>query len=94
MIVGEGSVVGTLVEIKPELYQAVMQEIDELEQFRPAGNSWYLRVVRDVQVGERQVLAWMYYAGERVTQHLTDDHHIAHGDWVRWNAEQANHSLE
>lgn len=90
MIIGEGSVVGTLVEIEPALYETVMREIDELEQFRPNGNSWYLRVARYVNVGEQQILAWMYYASERVTQHLTNDHQITHGDWVRWNQEQAD----
>ncbi|KPL91626.1 gamma-glutamylcyclotransferase family protein [Herpetosiphon geysericola] len=85
VIPGEGTVVGTLVEIKPALYAAVMREIDELEQFSPAGNSWYLRVARYVEVGEQRILAWMYYAGERVSQHLTNDHRIVDGDWVGWN---------
>ncbi|GAA5531184.1 gamma-glutamylcyclotransferase family protein [Herpetosiphon gulosus] len=89
MIVGKGSVIGTLVEIEPALYETVMREIDELEQFRPNGNSWYLRVARYVNVGDQQILAWMYYASERVTQYLTNDHQITHGDWVRWNQEQA-----
>ncbi len=88
MIPGEGKVVGTLVEIEPELYPAVMREIDELEQFSPTGNSWYLRVARYVGVGEHQILAWMYYVSEQVTQDLTNDHRIADGDWVRWNQAQ------
>ncbi len=61
---GQGRVVGTLVEITPDLFQKTLWELDELEEYSPGDepHSVYLRRSTKVRLenGE-ETAAWVYY---------------------------------
>jgi gamma-glutamylcyclotransferase (GGCT)/AIG2-like uncharacterized protein YtfP len=84
---GEGSVLGDLMTIGPELYAEVLRDIDGLEEFDPASaTGWYLRVARVVLVNAVPTMAWIYHASPSVMATILHDHRIPGGDWVSFRA--------
>lgn len=88
-------VVGELVYVKDEVYQAVMQDLDGLEQYDPVSDSgWYLRVVREVESVQpvtdegnslaQTVRAWVYHGGPEVIAGMGDAHRVKDGDWLKY----------
>ncbi|MFD3581767.1 gamma-glutamylcyclotransferase family protein [Streptomyces sp. NPDC058683] len=78
-------VCGELVTARPESYDRLLLELDELEECVPGDpRSLYVRVERDV-VRRRDgaaVRAWVYLAGAAVTAGLrADGRRIQGGDW-------------
>jgi len=83
--VGRAHVYGELVWPMTHRYEAVMQTLDNLEQYDPANpdESWYLRIEHTVHLNaSRSVRAWLYLGRE---DHLKSWHkRIPSGDWSRF----------
>ncbi|WP_369222631.1 gamma-glutamylcyclotransferase family protein [Streptomyces sp. R39] len=82
---GAGAVRGELVTVRPESYDRLLLELDELEECVPEDPaSLYVRVARDV-VRLRDgvaVRAWVYVAGPAVAEKLrVAGRRVAGGDW-------------
>ncbi|MEU2422286.1 gamma-glutamylcyclotransferase family protein [Streptomyces sp. NPDC007851] len=79
------SVSGELATARPEAYDRLLLELDELEECVPGDPaSLYVRVERDV-VRLRDgaaVRAWVYLAGPAVTERLRADGRRIGGDWL------------
>ncbi|MEU0964860.1 gamma-glutamylcyclotransferase family protein [Streptomyces sp. NPDC005917] len=80
-----GELSGELVTVRPESYDRLLLELDELEEYVPKDpQSLYIRVERDV-VRRRDgatVRAWVYLAGDAVAAGLrADGRRIEGGDW-------------
>lgn len=57
---------GVLLTIRPEVYTATLQALDDLEDYRPgAAGNLYERVTHTVQTAGAQVAAWVYVAGSQ-----------------------------
>lgn len=80
----EGLVHGELMYIKPELYDDVMQSLDNLEGYNPKHpeHSMYRRVLRIVRVGSKTVKAYVYVWN----RHTPRTDRIESGDWARFTA--------
>ncbi|MEV7322583.1 gamma-glutamylcyclotransferase family protein [Streptomyces sp. NPDC093970] len=81
-----GELTGELVTARPESYDRLLLELDELEEYEAGDpHSLYVRVARDV-VRRRDgaaVPAWVYLAGAAVAAGLrADGRRIAGGDWL------------
>ncbi|MGW7420208.1 gamma-glutamylcyclotransferase family protein [Streptomyces sp. NPDC054813] len=81
-----GGLSGELVTARPESYDRLLLELDELEECVPGDpRSLYVRVERDV-VRRRDgaaVRAWVYLAGAAVAAELrADGRRIEGGDWL------------
>jgi gamma-glutamylcyclotransferase (GGCT)/AIG2-like uncharacterized protein YtfP len=58
---------GYLIHIKPHLYDAVLEHVDQLEGYRAYKTAnWYERVCREIQTERGNVRAWVYVAGVRL----------------------------
>jgi gamma-glutamylcyclotransferase (GGCT)/AIG2-like uncharacterized protein YtfP len=58
------TVIGVLVDLPQETYEACMRELDALEEFVPgASNNHYERVVVSLQTAEGERQGWVYIAG-------------------------------
>ena len=95
MTEGKGRVAGHLVELKPELYDTLLTELDWLEGYSegaPDEESEYLRVVREVvhENGTR-CQTWVYlgapHAFAREAPYLS---RIESGDWLAWRNSHSN----
>ena len=81
-------VTGNLAYPRPELYEAVMRDLDGLEEYDPGTDSgWYLRVVRDAvyqdSAGQLQrVRAWVYHGGPGILNDLDEKKLELSGDWL------------
>lgn len=81
---------GNLVYPKAELYQAVMLDLDGLEEYDPATDSgWYLRVIREVvyqdSAGQGQrVRAWVYHGGPDIISNINEKGLELSGDWLTY----------
>lgn len=93
LVEGTGRVAGHLIELKPELYEALLVELDWLEGFSenaPAEENEYLRIEREIvhESGARRQ-AWIYlgapHAFSRQAPYLT---RIESGDWLEWRKSQ------
>lgn len=62
LIEQEGSVVGELMYIKPELYDDTLARLDMLEGYskRSPKNSMYIREKREIVCFDEKVIAWVY----------------------------------
>lgn len=80
---------GELVTARPEAYDRLLLELDELEECVPGDPaSLYVRVERDV-VRLRDgasVRAWVYLAGPTMTERLRADGRRIDGDWLTHRA--------
>jgi gamma-glutamylcyclotransferase (GGCT)/AIG2-like uncharacterized protein YtfP len=81
LIEEEGLVHGELMYIKPDLYDDVMQSLDNLEGYFPKreSTSMYVRRVRDVHVGTKTIKAYVY-----VYNRPLRTKRIESGDWVKF----------
>ena len=80
---GAGVVVGDVIVIQPDQYVAVLQTLDELEEFDPhSGEGWYVRVARTVLVNDEPVLAWIYHGSGATLRDFSAADQIADGDWI------------
>jgi gamma-glutamylcyclotransferase (GGCT)/AIG2-like uncharacterized protein YtfP len=82
----EGEVHGELLHPFPELYEAVLADLDRLEEYVPgAAGNLYERVAREVRgPAGPAVLAWVYVAGEAIERALrASGRRITSGDWKR-----------
>ncbi len=80
---GGGEVHGELIDPLPEAYEAVLADLDRLEEYVPGtpGNL-YERVAREVRVAAGRRPAWVYLAGAATARALrTDGVRIRGGDW-------------
>ncbi|MBV9791107.1 MAG: gamma-glutamylcyclotransferase [Chloroflexi bacterium] len=81
-------IVGELVEIRPECYERVMQDLDRLEDYDPLDleHSLYVRVERDVLVvgaaPNACCRAWIYHLNPRRHASFSDADLVAGGDWL------------
>jgi gamma-glutamylcyclotransferase (GGCT)/AIG2-like uncharacterized protein YtfP len=81
-------VMGNLVYPRTELYEAVLRDLDGLEEYDPTtGSGWYLRVIREAtyqdSAGQTQrVRAWVYHGGPEVISGMGQNHLIISGDWL------------
>lgn len=58
---------GVLLTIRPEMYSATLQTLDDLEEYRPGAiGNLYERITHPVQTTDGQVAAWVYVAGSPV----------------------------
>jgi gamma-glutamylcyclotransferase (GGCT)/AIG2-like uncharacterized protein YtfP len=93
MVEGNGRVAGHLVEVRPELYETLLPELDWLEGFSedaPEEENEYLRIVREIEhESGKKIRAWVYLAAPhafaRQRSKLTA---IESGDWLEWRARQ------
>lgn len=82
-------VAGHLIELRPEIYDALLAELDWLEGYSEEAapeESEYLRVIREIRHDDGTTLqAWVYVATPqafaRQASHLTP---IESGDWLVW----------
>jgi gamma-glutamylcyclotransferase (GGCT)/AIG2-like uncharacterized protein YtfP len=88
-------IVGELVEIRPECYQRVMQDLDRLEDYDPLDpeHSLYVRVEREVwlvdaEPNERR-RAWIYHLNPRRQDSFSDAALVAGGDWLHHCAQMS-----
>lgn len=57
---------GVLLTIRPEVYTATLQALDDLEGYQPdAAGNLYERMTHTVQTAGAQVAAWVYVAGSQ-----------------------------
>jgi gamma-glutamylcyclotransferase (GGCT)/AIG2-like uncharacterized protein YtfP len=90
---GDGPVKGMLMTIRPSAYAELLIRLDALEAFDPAKPeaSDYVRVVREVLVGEHTTLnqvwnpvsAWVYIGQANFAPHLPL---VPDGDWQAYTA--------
>lgn len=75
-------VYGHLITPRPDLYDAVLRDLDRLEEYYPdqPARSWYRRVSYEITLANQTtVQAWIYFG---TTQLLQGWHElIPHGDW-------------
>jgi gamma-glutamylcyclotransferase (GGCT)/AIG2-like uncharacterized protein YtfP len=84
MVEGDSVVHGELITIHPRVYSRLLADLDQLEGYRPGGDSRFRRVERCVRTeGGSRLLAWVYLGERRV---LETEAHVAipHGDWCRF----------
>jgi gamma-glutamylcyclotransferase (GGCT)/AIG2-like uncharacterized protein YtfP len=83
--VGAGLVHGEVVDISAAMYEAVLADLDRLEDYTPGGPAnRYERVVRAVRGERGQTEAWVYLAGPLATRELLPAaDRIPGGDWRR-----------
>jgi gamma-glutamylcyclotransferase (GGCT)/AIG2-like uncharacterized protein YtfP len=75
---------GELMAIHPRVYTELLQDLDQLEGYRPGEDTFYRRVVRCVRTaGGAEVQAWLYLGEMRFLEHIPHTH-IPHGDWCRF----------
>jgi gamma-glutamylcyclotransferase (GGCT)/AIG2-like uncharacterized protein YtfP len=77
---------GDLLTLHPRLYVSLLEDLDQLEGFRPDAveQSRFRRVERCVKTGSgHEVMAWIYVGNPAI---LTSEAHvqIPHGDWLRY----------
>ena len=84
LIEGDERVVqGMVVTVSPEAYDTVLQQLDVLEGYDPANvaSSFYLRVVRTVELGNgRCESAWVYVGRSETVKDLPI---VPNGDWAK-----------
>jgi gamma-glutamylcyclotransferase (GGCT)/AIG2-like uncharacterized protein YtfP len=79
---------GNLVYPRAELYEAVLRDLDGLEEYDPTtGSGWYLRVIREAtyqdSTGQTQrIRAWVYQGGPDVISDLNEKQLELSGDWL------------
>ncbi|MEU1625193.1 gamma-glutamylcyclotransferase family protein [Streptomyces sp. NPDC020096] len=81
---GGGEIRGELIDPLPEAYEAVLADLDRLEEYVPgAPGNLYERVVREVRPAAGDVRrAWVYLAAPATTRTLrANGVRIADGDW-------------
>jgi gamma-glutamylcyclotransferase (GGCT)/AIG2-like uncharacterized protein YtfP len=75
---------GELMTIHPRVYTRLLDDLDQLEGYRPGEDTFYKRVVRCVRTaGGAEVHAWLYLGERRFLEHVPHTH-IPHGDWGRF----------
>jgi gamma-glutamylcyclotransferase (GGCT)/AIG2-like uncharacterized protein YtfP len=83
-----GRVTGDLLFIRPEIYEVVLAQLDELEQYDPAADDpWYRRVKRTAEYADaagntRRVEAWVYHGGRATLAAHTEEQRVPGGDWL------------
>ena len=83
----EGSVIGELVQISPNLIERITALLDQIEGYYPnnPNNSLYIRSIKTVTTEDGPVEAWVYEAGEEIKNLALDYVGIASciesGDW-------------
>jgi gamma-glutamylcyclotransferase (GGCT)/AIG2-like uncharacterized protein YtfP len=85
IVEGESVVHGDLMTIHPRSYSRVLEDLDQLEGYRPGDEScFYRRVVRCVKTASgHEVRAWLYLG--RLDLIARRPHTlVAHGDWCRY----------
>lgn len=81
-------IVGELVEIRPECYERVMQDLDRLEDYDPLDleHSLYVRVEREVLVVDAEPnvrrQAWIYHLNPHRRDSFSDADLVSGGDWL------------
>lgn len=80
-------IVGDLIWIDPDHLKHVLTELDAYEDYDPndVENSEYLRIhatVSETRTGDQR-LAWVYVANMHITDLMSDEHRIDHGDWTK-----------
>jgi gamma-glutamylcyclotransferase (GGCT)/AIG2-like uncharacterized protein YtfP len=81
---GGRQVVGDLLTLDPDTYDQVLGHLDGLEGYQPRheAHSHYLRRQVTVLVADQPRQAWVYLAGPRATDRLTDAQLSPTGDWL------------
>ncbi|MDF3288292.1 gamma-glutamylcyclotransferase family protein [Streptomyces silvisoli] len=83
---GGGEIRGELIDPLPEVYEAVLADLDRLEEYVPgAPGNLYDRLAREVRVAAGHVRpAWVYLAGTATARALrADGVPVRGGDWRR-----------
>jgi gamma-glutamylcyclotransferase (GGCT)/AIG2-like uncharacterized protein YtfP len=81
---------GNLVYPRAELYEAVLRDLDGLEEYDPTtGGGWYLRVIREAiyqdSAGQAQrIRVWVYQGGPEVISDLNEKQLELSGDWLTY----------
>lgn len=79
-------VTGNVITLRSQVYEAVMLQVDRLEDYIPDDEyNEYERVVREVQTAEGPVQVWTYVAARRVLEAIRTGgpfHKIAGGIWA------------
>jgi gamma-glutamylcyclotransferase (GGCT)/AIG2-like uncharacterized protein YtfP len=81
---------GNLIYPRAELYEAILRDLDGLEEYDPTtGSGWYLRVIREAvyqdSAGQAQrVRAWVYQGGPDVISNLNEKQLELSGDWLTY----------
>ncbi len=89
---GAGQVMGDVMTISPDRYQAVMVELDRLEGIRDrqTGDGYaYCRVQRVVVVDGEEIEVWMYHGSSAAIADLSmqPQYRVPSGDWLTWMAQ-------
>jgi gamma-glutamylcyclotransferase (GGCT)/AIG2-like uncharacterized protein YtfP len=95
MVEGTSRVMGHLIEIRPDLYQNLLSELDWLEGYSEGGSSEeneYLRVVREIKHRSgAKTQAWVYLgAPQAFARQLPNLTPIESGDWLEWRGLDSN----
>jgi gamma-glutamylcyclotransferase (GGCT)/AIG2-like uncharacterized protein YtfP len=86
----DSTVVGDLMFLAPERYQAVLADLDGLEGYRLNDlDSPYLRVKRsahyiDAEGQARRIETWVYHGGLDCLSTMSEDNRVASGDWAAY----------
>lgn len=86
---------GNIVYPKPELYEAVMRDLDGLEEYDPdTDTGWYMRVIREAvyqdEAGQPQkVRVWVYHGGPDILNDLDEKKLELSGDWLTYLGREA-----
>ncbi|HEX2915354.1 MAG TPA: gamma-glutamylcyclotransferase family protein [Chloroflexia bacterium] len=86
-------VVGNLAFVPDEIYEEVLRNLDDLEEYDPESNSGhYLRVAREVEYldeegAPQRTLAWVYHGGPEALEHalntMKEASRVWSGDWLK-----------
>jgi gamma-glutamylcyclotransferase (GGCT)/AIG2-like uncharacterized protein YtfP len=83
-------VVGQIIWVGPDRYEAVLTKLDQLEEYDPADvkNSFYLRLAKNINTGNgSSITTWVYVGKPNLIKGLPA---IIDGDWARHMANNLN----